>query len=630
MLYGKASLQGRIILLVSLVLLAMLAALGISSYLAVQHSVQRALQERLSLAQTVANHLEYVVTQSLRRLEDIGPVDVEWLSARNGDEVRESLRAVYFQTIFNGGIFITDTQGQVLRVEPYSRELIGSDLSSYPQVRQTLETGRPVISDIIFQIPRQTGVVPGSKRAMMLALTPLKNHQGRIVGLVGGEMKISGSSLSQVLQAVRLGNTGYVDIVDSQGIVLASTKPSQLLTSSDHDNILVNLIQRRRSAVSACHSCHNGASSAKNQRLTEVMAFSPLETIAWGVSLRQDEKEALAPARTLQQRFIIFGIALYIPAIFLSWGLARSIVRPLKVLSNSAQSIAEGNLNNSIPPMGRDEIGHLARNLDVMRTSLKESIAKDQKWTRDLERRVHERTRELEESKAARGELLRKFITAQEEERKRIARELHDDTSQSLTILVMALDRAMAAPSQNPGDREERMSHTKALAIKSLEGVHRMIFDLRPALLDDLGLIDALRWYAEDRLKTLGTEVFVEVAGEEKRLPSQVETAVFRASQEAITNIAKHAQARKVFIGVEFGSNHLVVKIEDNGMGFEILPSPDSNGTRGLGLLGMKERISLIGGELHIDTRPGSGARIYMKVPYDEEGKHGQNQSSHS
>src|SRR3990167_1151463 len=112
MFYGKASLHGRIILLVSVVLFAMLAAIGISSYLAVQHSVQRTLQERLSLSQTVANHLEYVVQQSLRRLEDVGQFETEWLEGSNANGLRETLRDVYFQTIFNEGIFITNTQGK--------------------------------------------------------------------------------------------------------------------------------------------------------------------------------------------------------------------------------------------------------------------------------------------------------------------------------------------------------------------------------------------------------------------------------------------------------------------------------------------------------------------------------------
>ncbi len=630
MLYGKASLQGRIILLVSLVLFAMLAALGISSYLAVQHSVQRALQERLSLAGMVANHLEYVVQQSLRRLEDLGRVEAESLMNGNADNLREALRDVYFQTIFNEGVFITDARGQVILVEPYSRKLKDSNLASYPQVRQALESGRPVVSDVMFRVPDNGGTGEEIERATVLAVRPLKNHDGRTVGLVGGEMDIMGSSLSQIVQAIHLGNTGYIDVVDSGGIVLASTRASQLLTSSDHNNILVDLIVRRRPAVSTCHSCHDGAPDAGNQRLTEVMAFAPLETIAWGVSLRQDEDEALEPARMLQRRFILFGVAFYVPALFLSWGLARSIVSPLKVLSNSAQRIAEGNLEDPIPPMGQDEIGQLSRNLDIMRAELRESIAKNLEWTRELESRVRTRTRELEESRAVRGELLHKFMSAQEEERKRIARELHDDTSQSLTTLVIGLDRAMAAPSHNPNEREERLKYTKSLAIKSLEGVHRMIFDLRPTMLDDLGLIDALRWYGEDRLKPPGMEVKVEISGEERRLPSQVETAVFRAAQEAITNIAKHARAKNVFIGVEFSATHLIVKIEDDGRGFDMAAFSDSKQTRGLGLMGMKERISLMGGSFNIVSLPGEGTRVYMKVPYGEEKANGKDQGVHS
>ena len=611
----KASLQARTILLVAVILFAMLAAVGISSYLAVQHSIQRALQERLSLAQTTANHLEYVINQSLRRLEDVSIAEGVKAGGEDLEGLRRTLRAAYFQTVFTEGLFITDSYGKVLWVEPYRPNIVSTSIYSYPHINQALESGRPVVSDVLIRNP--------SGRPVVSAVTPLKDRNGTTLGLVGGEVDITGNSLSSVLEAVQLGVTGYVDVVDSQGVVLATTEPSHLLTSSDHNNILADLIRRRHTAVSTCHSCHDPSAFSKEKRRVEVMAFAPFPTIPWGVSLRQEEDEVLAPARTLQYRLMLIGGIFSVPAFFLTWGLSRSIVRPLKFLSASARRIAEGNLNDSIPPLGQDEIGQLAHNLDSMRAALKESIARNQEWTRELEHRVQERTKELEESQVARGELLRKVISVQEEERKRIARELHDDTSQSLATLVMAIDTAIAAPSQSSREWEERLKNMKSLAVNSLEGTHQMIFNLRPAMLDDLGLLAALRWYAECRLQSQSTKVHVEVIGDEHRLPSQVETTVFRVCQEAINNIAKHAGATTVLIEINFKPSSLVVEIEDDGQGFDLSSIAAVSPTQGLGLLGMRERVNLIGGSLNISTKAGEGTRIALEVPYGQEVGHG-------
>lgn len=611
----KTSLQTRTIFLVAVILLAIFSTVGISSYLAVQHSIQRALQERLSLAQTTANHLEYIVNQSLRRLEDISIAEGLKSGGDDLEGLRKALRTAYFQTVFTEGLFITDSYGKLLWVEPYRPNMVSTSIYSYSHINQALQSGRPVVSDVLIRNP--------SGKPVVAAVTPLKDLNGATVGLVGGEVDITGNSLGSVLAAVQLGDTGYVDVVDSQGIVLATTDPAHLLTSSDHNNILADLIRKRHTAVSTCHSCHEASPVTVERRSVEVMAFAPFPTIPWGVSLRQDEDEVLAPARTLQRSLILIGGVLSIPAFFLTWGLSRSIVRPLKYLSASAKRIAEGNLNDSIPSLGRDEIGQLAHNLDTMRAALKESIASNQEWTRELEHRVQERTRELEETQAARRELLRKVISAQEEERKRIARELHDDTSQSLATLVMAVDTAMAAPSQSPKDWEERLKNMKALAVNSLEGTHQMIFNLRPAMLDDLGLLAALRWYAENRLQSQGIKVHVEVIGDERRLPSEVEATVFRVSQEAINNVGKHALATTVLIEINFKPSSLVVEIEDDGRGFDLSSIGGASPTQGLGLLGMRERVNLIGGTLNISTRAGEGTQVTLEVPYEQVMSHG-------
>lgn len=225
---------------------------------------------------------------------------------------------------------------------------------------------------------------------------------------------------------------------------------------------------------------------------------------------------------------------------------------------------------------------------------------------------------EVQRKEQMRGELLKKVITAQEEERKRIARELHDDTSQTLTALLYAAEEAMDMTEL--AEIKERLQSIHRLSCHTLDGVHKLIFDLRPTMLDHLGLVPALRWFAQSRLEPLQTRLIVEETSTPGgRLPAEMETALFRVVQEAINNIARHAGARNVTIAFQVNDEAVAVTVEDDGLGFDVVEttlSPDTR--RGLGLHGMRERVELLGGEMDISTAPGFGTQLYIRVPLSE------------
>jgi signal transduction histidine kinase len=224
---------------------------------------------------------------------------------------------------------------------------------------------------------------------------------------------------------------------------------------------------------------------------------------------------------------------------------------------------------------------------------------------------------EVQHKEQLRGELLRKVIAAQEEERRRIARELHDDTSQALAALLYAAEGG--TDMKNLAEVQEMLQGMQQLAVRTLDGVHKLIFDLRPTMLDHLGLVPALRWFAQSRLEPTGIRVTVEEKSTPRRLPGEVETALFRVVQEAITNIARHAAARNVHIAFEFTDESIIVEVEDDGIGFDLVAvtiSPDSE--RGLGLMGMRERAELLGGQVDISTAPGYGTQVQIYVPIDQ------------
>lgn len=228
--------------------------------------------------------------------------------------------------------------------------------------------------------------------------------------------------------------------------------------------------------------------------------------------------------------------------------------------------------------------------------------------------------RELQIKEQMRTELLRRIISAQEDERQRVARELHDVTSQALATLGVGLEALTTAPQSNPGEREAQLEGIRSLLAATSKDVHRLIYALRPSLIDDLGLSAALRSCAHNSLDAAGVEVHLEVAGQERKLPAEVEIALFRIVQEAIVNIARHAHAESAYVSLEFKDNGVSVQIEDDGIGFDYSPSlrADSGG-RGVGLLGMQERAELLGGTLTIDTKPGAGTRIFIHIPVKSE-----------
>lgn len=155
---------------------------------------------------------------------------------------------------------------------------------------------------------------------------------------------------------------------------------------------------------------------------------------------------------------------------------------------------------------------------------------------------------EIQRQDEARGELLREIFSIQEEERKRIARELHDETSQTLASLVANLEAVAGTLPADATIVKDRLKKLQSLAIGILDGMHRLIYELRPTLLDDLGLVAATRWLTEKNVKSAGVIINFRVVGVERRLPTQLETTVFRVIQEAITNIARHARASKASI----------------------------------------------------------------------------------
>ncbi len=226
---------------------------------------------------------------------------------------------------------------------------------------------------------------------------------------------------------------------------------------------------------------------------------------------------------------------------------------------------------------------------------------------------------EARQRETRRGVLLRRVVAAQEAERQRIARELHDETGQSLTAIAMGLRGVTGMIRQDVDRAASHLRQLEGMAVKSLDELRRLIADLRPSHLDDLGLSAALRWYAGQVQERSDVRVDLDIpADEDCNLPLVISTALFRIAQEALTNVLKHAKANYIWVCLWRDENDVHLEIRDNGVGFD----PDQFVDSGLptwGLLGMQERATLLGGSFALESSPGQGTQVIVSVPCHRE-----------
>jgi len=231
----------------------------------------------------------------------------------------------------------------------------------------------------------------------------------------------------------------------------------------------------------------------------------------------------------------------------------------------------------------------------------------------------------LERDAADKQRLGQRLINAQEQERMRLARDLHDEAAQSLTSLLVRL--RLLERAQTPEEAQARVEELRQLTAAALDDVHRVAVDLRPTILDDLGLGPALEWRIDELNKDGSTTGQITIAGMDKRLPRETELVLYRVGQEALSNVQRHARAANVWVRLEKSNGVLLLEVRDDGIGCahcndDTDSKADSGGVRneGLGLAGMRERISAIDGEIEIESAPNVGTTVRARVHVDQRG----------
>jgi signal transduction histidine kinase len=227
---------------------------------------------------------------------------------------------------------------------------------------------------------------------------------------------------------------------------------------------------------------------------------------------------------------------------------------------------------------------------------------------------------ELKDREVMLEKLLHQVVSVQEGERQRIARELHDGPGQILTGLGLGLAAASESIPVNPDLASQQLLKLKQLNAQALQELHGMIGDLRPSLLDDLGLVAALKAQTREFEERTGVPVKFQSQGKHTRLVPEIETVIFRIGQEALTNVAKHAEARSVSVLLYFNQNCLKLRVKDDGIGFDPRETLRRDSQRpAWGLLGIQERVALVDGVCFIMSKPGEGTAIHVTVPVRRE-----------
>jgi len=341
-----------------------------------------------------------------------------------------------------------------------------------------------------------------------------------------------------------------------------------------------------------CAGCHDPRERLIGLLLTDI-SVGPFET---------------ALAADLRANLLWWGSTILVTALIVNLAMRHLVIHRLEKVANALEDFGSGKRDLRLTSGSSDEIGQIEKDFNEMGQRIQVEEAENLALSKDLQHQT-----------AQQHELLKRLITAQEDERKRVARELHDELGQALSGLALHSGVMEQFIDSDPNRAHQHLSLTRDLIARTTQQMYELILALRPSVLDDLGLSAALRSHLERVLTGSGIKYQLDSSGMNKRLPPAIETALYRIFQEALSNIVKHSGADEVKITLAKRDGVFEGEIVDNGRGFNQEDTKQEvNNPHGLGLLGMQERVAQCNGTVEITSRPGEGTRIRVFIPLSE------------
>jgi signal transduction histidine kinase len=553
------------------------------------------------------------------------------LHARYHPTFHRYLTAFNFYDIFlidakDGRILYTVSKeidlGMKLTEPPYNSTTLAR---AYEQAMELPEADRAVITDYAPYMPSR--LTPAA-----FVATPVW-RAGLKIGVIA--IQVSTERVNRVMTSDRhwqeegLGRTGQAYITGRDWTLRSDLRseiedPKEFfsqLQSAGFSNEVIERIRRNKTAILNLHipnrivetlsATRTGTEIGRNVANVKVIrSYAPLRIpgLDWMLFAEMEVDEAFAPVAALQNRLIATGFAVTLLFVAAAWILSRSVTRPILALAEGARRLGAGDFEVRLRAESTDEIGLLAESFNDMTERLKQTtVSRD-----DLDRvnqELHGKQRELQN-------LAARLIHAQEEERARLARELHDDLTQRLAAVAIAAGTLRRNIHVDDGAWRAGLEKIQQQLVELSNDVHGLSRSLHPKTLEDLGLVAAIEGECRGFFERTGTPVDFRHAVDLGSPAPDVQLVLYRIVQEGLRNAARHSDASDVKLRLDRRDGLFALVIEDNGRGFD---RNDSSWRPGLGLASMSERARLIGGTMAVEARPGAGTRVLVEVPENGE-----------
>lgn len=473
----------------------------------------------------------------------------------------------------DGGIIILDEKGFVSVTEPFRPDLIGQDFSQEPYFRETSALRTSTFSDIIKE--------PGSGEDIIVIAVPIEKPNGQFVGVIAGRFYLSFQRLGQEIQKLRVGEEGTAYLVDRQGRLIYH--PDSRLIGTDFSS--------REAVKQLQQGSRTGAiTSRENGQPNTVEGYAVVQVPGWGLVIGEPWAQVVQPAQSaLQPIVVVLVVGLITVAAFVSLGV-QAVTDPIQNLVIQTRQVTAGDYD-----------------AQVMLSRIKE--------IRELGMAFNEMVGQIRKYRAGVRQYVADITQSQEEERKRIARELHDDTVQSLIAIGQRIE-LIKGMLDDPIEARTRLNELRTMVTGAIASVRQFSRDLRPLALEDLGLVAAMQYLVNQLAQSEGIDVDFTVEGTPDGLPADMEVAIYRILQEALNNVKKHAHATEVTVLAQFTNNQIVLTVEDNGRGFTVPASITDFATSGsFGVMGLQERAQLFGGNIEVESQPDEGTLVRLVMP---------------
>jgi signal transduction histidine kinase len=561
----RDSLRVQALLFTALPLAILLAlALGAVFYAYQQVAERLVLSRDEELARISAERLSENIGGFVRVLSTIANLDI--VTANNPVLQKNALiQAREILIDFDGGVIVLNPDGIVTVTEPFRPDLLGQNLSDRPYFQLTKETRSFTFSDII---PEES-----SGEDIIVAAVPIISRDGAFQGVLAGRFYVGFQRIGEEIRKLSTGDLGEAYLVDRNGRVIYH--PDYALIGADFS---------QRTAVSRLMTGEQAGAifSQLPGRGRQVVGFAEVDVTGWTLVIQEPWGYVVAPAiNSLRPVVLVLLLGIIGLAAIVSAGVQR-ILYPIGEMAAYARRVASGDYDIQVPPNPVREL-------------------------RDMGAAFNEMVQQISRYQAGLRQYVAAITYTQEEERRRIARDLHDDTVQSLIAIGQRLELARDTVPEHPTDAVEQLRDLRRMITRTIDSVREFSRDLRPTALEDLGLVAALQHLVNTLCPSSSVEVAFSIEGSPEGLSPDMEVTIYRIVQEALTNVRKHAGATQVQLQTQFLPDTVQITIRDNGVGFSVPEEMAELASEGhFGLMGIKERAQLFGGQATIESTDGT------------------------